>query len=63
MVTRVNWQVVQDLMIFKHHVKCHENRMKNERDRDTRLNTRNNAKIHKNHLSGTNVGNTGKLVS
>ena len=46
------------MMIFNHHVKFHENQMKNEGDKDTRLNTQNNAKNHENHSSGTNMGVT-----
>ena len=28
-VTQVNWYVSQDMMVLSHHVKFHENRMKN----------------------------------
>ena len=35
------------MIVFNHVVKFHKNQMKNEGDKDTKLNTQNNAKIMK----------------
>ena len=45
-VTWVNCKLIEDMMVFNHVVKFHENRMKNGGDTYTTLNTQNGAKIH-----------------
>ena len=48
-VTWVNWKLIQHMMVVKHVVKFHENRIKNGGDMYIGLNIENGVKYNENH--------------